>query len=120
MIDDDVWIINTVTPTNPALVDRTGKLRIATTDPVSKVISISSNVVPPLLDRVLLHEVAHAITISRGLLPSLRGSISEEDWIAAEEWSAGLLENYGIEASILASESLDRPLCVRGYCTFAF
>ena len=99
------------------LVDRTGKLRLATTDPNTRTIYVSKKVAPPLLDSVMLHEVAHAITISYGLLEPLRAVVPEHLWVFVEEWSAELVENFGIEASLIAARSLGRPLCIRGYCT---
>ena len=72
---------------------------------------------PPLLDRVLLHEVAHAVTMSYGLLDALHGTLPEDLWIPVEEWAVQLVENFSMEAVALASESLGRPLCIRGLCS---
>lgn len=116
LINGELWAIKRVSPDNPFLVDRTGTMRIATTDPSTRTIYLSSDVNPPLLDRVLLHEVAHAITISHGLLPPLRHSIPEDMWVPVEEWSASFMERHAIEAVMLTSQSLGRPLCVNGYC----
>lgn len=115
-VNGESWSVNTVTPDDPSLVDRTGTRRIATADPATRSINVSSSVQPPLLDRVLLHETAHAITVSHGLLSPLRSQIPPELWVTVEEWAVELLEKYSIEAIILASESLGRPLCIRGYC----
>lgn len=116
VVNGDVWSIRRVPPGDPSLVDRTGHLRLATTDPSEMTINISSEVVPPMLDKVLLHEAAHAITISHGLLRPLRAVIPPELWTLVEEWSAELMEKHGIEAIIISSESLGRPLCVHGLC----
>ena len=101
---------------DPSLVDRTDTPRIATTNPVTHVISISETVVPPLLDKVLLHEIAHAITLSWGLLPGLRHKALRGDLTGLEEWSAQLIENHAIEAVEAATIVLGRPACVRGLC----
>lgn len=116
VIGDDVWIVNIVSPGNPLLVDRTGNIRLATTDGILKTINISSAVIPPLLDKVLLHEITHAITVSYELLDDLHASIPPKSWINVEEWLARFSERYGLEAVILASQSLGRPLCIMGYC----
>lgn len=116
MIGEDVWVINRVSPGDPLLIDRTGTHRLATTDPTTMSINISSLVMPPMLDMVLLHEISHAITMSYNLLKPLRNNIPPKLWVLVEEWSVGLLEHYGIEAIIATSESLGRPLCIRGYC----
>lgn len=117
VVNGDAWRVLTVRPDDPRLVDRTGALRIATADHATRTVCISSDVAPPLLDRVLMHEIAHAVTMSYGLLPFLRGSIPEESWVAAEEWAAQLMEDHAIEVSVLASESLGRPACANGYCS---
>ena len=96
LINGELWKMQRVSPGNPLLIDRTGTERIATTDPVTRTIRISSDVKPPLLDRVVLHEVAHAITISHGLLPPLRNSIPESMWVPIEEWNASLMERHAI------------------------
>ena len=90
---------------------------MATADPGDRVIRVSSEVDPPLLDRVILHEVAHAITMSHGLLGSIHRVVPEGLWVPVEEWAVQLVENYGMEAVALASEVLGRPVCVRGLCS---
>jgi hypothetical protein len=116
LVNGELWKVQTVSPNDPLLIDRTGELKAATTDPVTHTIRISSDIKPPLLDKVVLHEVAHAITVSHGLLSPLRAGIPDSTWIHAEEWSARLMEKHAIEAAILASQILGRPLCIGGYC----
>jgi len=116
LINGDLWTVERVSPDNPLLIDRTGNYKHGTTDPLTKSIRISSELESPLLDKVVLHEIAHAITISHGLLGPLRNSIPDDMWIHVEEWSASLMERHAIEAAILASQALGRPLCIGGYC----
>ena len=116
MVNGEVWNVRRVSPGDPLLVDRTGNMRIATTDPSTRTVNIASNVTPPLLDQVMLHEMAHAITVSHGLLGPLRAQLPPELWVLVEEWAVELVEKYSIEAIMLTSESLGRPLCIRGYC----
>jgi hypothetical protein len=111
-----VWGVIRVPAGDPRLIDRTGTERLATTDPVTRTVSVLEDVQPPLLDRVLLHEVAHAITLSWGLLPSVRSKALIGDLTGVEEWAAQLVENHAIEAVNAASETLGRPVCVRGTC----
>lgn len=110
------WRVVTVGPDDPRLVDREGILTVGTTDPATGTIHISSELSAPALDRVLLHEVAHAVTLSHGLLGELHAIVPHSGWVRAEEWAAQLVENHGIEAVVLASESIGRPLCIGGYC----
>lgn len=116
-VNGEAWRVVRATPGDPLLVDRTGTPRLATCDPSTHTISVSTEVVPPLLDRVLLHEVAHAITMSYGLLPRVRREVPEDLWVPVEEWAVQLVEGHAMEAVVLASESLGRPLCVRGFCS---
>ncbi len=111
-VGGDVWAVLAVPPGDPRLVDRTGSPRLATTDPATRTVAVSSALRPPMLDRVLVHEMAHAATVSHGLLPSMPTG----DRVAVEEWAVGLVEGYGIEAAALASRALGRPVCVRGWC----
>lgn len=111
-----VWRVIRVPAGDPSLVDRTDTVRLATTNPATRVISIDEAVVPPLLDKVLLHEIAHAITLSWGMLPGLHNKALRGDLTGLEEWSAQLIENHAIEAIQAASDVLGRPVCIYGSC----
>jgi len=115
-INGDLWRVIRVPAGDPSLIDRTGTERLATTDPKARTIHVSLEVQAPLLDRVILHEVAHAVTISWGLLPRLRQMVTNGATIEVEEWAARLIENHSIEALEAAREVLGRPVCVRGGC----
>ena len=115
-INGELWGVIRVPAGDPRLVDRTGLPRLATTDPRSMTICILDSLKPPLLDRVVLHEVAHAITVSWGLLPRLREAIPPDSWVEVEEWAARLMEAHAIEAVRAASEALGRPVCIMGVC----
>lgn len=116
VVGGEVWRVVIVSGGDPRLTDRTGHERLATTDPSTRCVYLNSSLRPPLLDRVLLHEVAHAVTVSHGLLTTLRSRLPEETWVHAEEWSAQLVENHALEAVRAASEALGRPVCVHGTC----
>lgn len=115
-INGEPWGVIRVRAGDPRLIDRTGSERLATTNPVTRVIAIRADVQPPLLDKVLLHEIAHAVTVSWGLLPYVRSHAMRGDLTGIEEWAAQLVENHALEAVIAASEALGRPICVRGDC----
>lgn len=116
VIGGELWAVVRVRPGDRLLVDRTGQPRLGTCDPAARLIAIDGTVRPPLLDRVVLHEVAHAITAARGMLPRLRAAVATGDRIAAEEWAAGLVEGHAIESVALASQALGRPVCIDGRC----
>ena len=71
----------------------------------------------PLLDRVMLHEVTHAITVSWGLLQKVRSEAARGDSTAIEEWAAQVVENHAMEAVNATRTALGRPVCIRGLCS---
>lgn len=101
---------------SPTLIDRTGKAKLATTDPKKREIHLLDTLRAPLLDKVMLHEVAHAIMISHDMLKRMRQAVPEPFWFPVEEWAAQLVENHSIEAARVASDALGRPVCVFGHC----
>ena len=115
--DGDVWRVIRVPAGDPRLIDRTGSERLATTDPHTRTIAVLDTVQPPLLDRVMLHEVAHAVTMSSDLLPELGRMVKDGDVIGVEEWAARLVEGHAIETIDAASAALGRPICVEGLCS---
>ncbi len=116
-VNGDVWRVIRVPAGDPRLIDRTGGSKLAVTDESTRTVSVLEDVRPPLLDKVLLHEVTHAITVSYGLLPQVRRDTLRGDIIGVEEWSAQLVENHALEAVEAASTALGRPICVRGLCS---
>ena len=101
---------------SPTLIDRTGKAKLATTDPKKREIHLLDTLRAPLLDKVMLHEVAHAIMVSHDMLKRMRQAVPEQFWFPVEEWAAQLIENHSIEAARVASDALGRPVCVFGHC----
>lgn len=116
VINGELWGVVRVPTGDPRLVDRSGTARLAVTEPRSATVYVDDSVRPPLLDQVMLHEVAHAVTVSWGLLPRLRRKAARGDLDGVEEWAAQLVENHAIEAVRAASEALGRPVCIRGEC----
>lgn len=117
VVNGDVWGVVRVPAGDPRLIDRTGTGRLAVTDPGDRMVYVREDLRAPLLDRVMLHEVAHAVTVSWGLLPRLRSDALRGDLTGVEEWAAQLVENHSMEAVQAAREALGRPLCVRGLCS---
>ena len=102
---------------DPRLIDRTNTPRLAVTDAMERMVYVRDDLMPPLLDRVMLHEVAHAVTVSWGLLPQVRSDTIRGDIIGVEEWAAQLVENHAMEAVQATRRALGRPVCVRGLCS---
>ena len=116
VLNGELWRVISVSAGDPHLIDRTGEPKIATTDADLHTVYVRDDLRPPLLDRVVLHEVAHAVTVSWGLLPEVRRDVLSGDIIGVEEWAAQLVENHSLEAVDAASVALGRPICVRGLC----
>lgn len=117
VINGDVWRVIRVPAGDPSLIDRTGGAKLAVTDSLDRTVYVRDDLMPPLLDRVMLHEVTHAITVSWGLLPEVRSGTLRGDIIGVEEWAAQLVENHAMEAVQAARRALGRPICVRGLCS---
>ena len=117
VINGDVWRVARVPAGDPSLIDRTDTPRLAVTNSMDRTIYVRDDLMPPLLDKVMLHEVAHAITVSWGLLPQVRSDAIRGDTIGVEEWAAQLVENHAMEAVQAARRALGRPICVRGLCS---
>lgn len=116
LANGELWRVVGVSPGDPRLIDREGRRTVGTTDPRTRTVHLSSELSPPLLDRVLLHEIAHALAVSYGHLTSFGDMVRGGDVIGAEEWAAQMVENHAVEAVKLATEVLGRPVCVRGVC----
>lgn len=103
-------------PGDPLLTDRTGTHTIATTDPESKLIRISSSVPLAMFDQVLLHEAAHAMMEESGVNDLLQRVPDDRNHVTDEELLAWFLETHAIEVIDAVSSSLGRPVCVSGLC----
>ena len=117
VINGDVWRVIRVPAGDPSLIDRTDTPRLAVTDASDRTVYVRDDLMPPLLDRVMLHEVAHAVTVSWGLLPQVRSDTIRGDIIGVEEWAAQLVENHAMEVVQATRRALGRPVCVRGLCS---
>ena len=102
MLNGQIWRVVRLMPGDPYLVDWKGMPKIAVANSNDRIIAISWSFLPPKLDRVLLHEIGHAVTMAYGL--------------QVDEASAQLIEHHAIEALVLAAEVLGRPVCVDGTC----
>lgn len=116
VVNGELWRVARVPAGDPRLIDRTDTPRLAVTDSQDRTVYVRDDLMPPLLDKVMLHEVAHAVTVSWELLGPMRSVVPEVAWVDVEEWAAQLIENHAMEAVTATSEALGRPVCVRGLC----
>lgn len=86
----------TVPPFSPMLIDRTNKRRVATTNPETQTVFISSAIAGGFRVRVLIHELGHCALFSFDLLSDIHRVVPREYWIDAEEWVCNLIADYGL------------------------
>lgn len=91
------WIIEIVNPYDYALVDRTGVLKLATTDPNTLTIYLSSILKGEQLTTVLIHEMTHCMLYSYDLIPTIHQMVPREYWIDMEEYICNLFADYGLQ-----------------------
>lgn len=89
------WHVMRVGRESPALIDRTGHMRLATTNPRTRLICVSEAVPRAQLEHVLTHEAAHACMVSYGLLPEVESFAF--DHVRAEEWACNLMADHAAE-----------------------
>lgn len=78
------------------LVDRTGMLTVATTDPSTLTIYISNAIHGSFLTRVVIHELGHCAIYSFNLLDDIHRMVYPDMWIEAEEWVCNFIADYGM------------------------
>ena len=94
-INDYIWKFQFTNPTNYVLIDRTGSLCYATTDPVTKNVYVSNDIFGEFLETVVTHEIGHCVIFSYNLLPVIHKMVLPEYWIEAEEWMCNFIADYG-------------------------
>lgn len=107
-----LWRVEFVSPDSDLLVDRTGTLTVATTDPTTHRIYLSNTLEGEFLIRVLVHELGHSVMVSYSLLDDIHRMVYPSHWIEAEEWVCNFIANYGWQIfttaySILGYEAID-------------
>lgn len=95
VINEQRWNVVVVDPYSPLLVDRMGRLTVATTDPIAKRVYISGELKGPFLIKVLRHELGHCAICSFGLLRDIHQMVYPENWLYAEEWICNFLADCG-------------------------
>ena len=106
ILDGYLWKIKYVEPYSPLLMDRMGHQTVATTDPQTHLICLSSDISGDFLNRVLIHELGHAAMISFGLLDDIHRMVRPEYWIEAEEWICNFIADYGLRIYAAAYDIL--------------
>lgn len=95
-MNGDLWYVKIVDSSNPELVDRTGKLCLATTNPLHRCVYLSDKLHGTLFSRVLIHELGHCAIVSFDLLDEIHRMVKPECWIDAEEFICNFIADYGL------------------------
>lgn len=96
------WKIIFVNRRDAMLVDRTGNIRLATTDPTVRTVYLSEDLYGEELITVLIHELAHCTMISFGLLYDIHKMVKPAFWVDAEEWVCNFIADYGLKIFSIA------------------
>lgn len=94
-LNGDLWRIVITNPHSSQLVDRTGRLTVATTDPLTRTIYMSEALTGDFFMHVLIHELGHCAIISFSLSDDIHRMVRPEYWIEAEEWVCNFIADYG-------------------------
>lgn len=90
------WRVQYVEPYDLRLVDRTGTLCVATTDPKTNVVYLSDELEGDFLVRVLVHEIGHCALVSFNLMDDIHRLCRPDHWVEAEEWICNFIADYGL------------------------
>lgn len=90
-VNGRAWNVIFVDANDSVLVDRTGEIRVATTDPVTSCVYLSNRLSGEFLRHVLMHELGHVFMISYGMLNQLHSMTIPRYWIDVEEWICNLI-----------------------------
>lgn len=89
------WKTRFVPSRSPMLVDRTGTLTIATTDPETFTVYLSEELSGDMLMTVFIHELGHCALYSYGFLDFIRDRVEPKYRIEMEEFICNFLADYG-------------------------
>lgn len=91
------WRVCYVDADDPMLVDRTGRVTVATTDPGTLTVYILRDLDGAFLSRVLIHELGHCAMFSFGLLDDIHRMVHPRYWLEVEEWVCNFIADYGMK-----------------------
>lgn len=111
-----LWHVEFVDPYDPILVDRTGTLTVATTDPETLSVYISNDLDKEFQFHVLIHELGHCALFSFGLLDDIHRVVYPPNWVEAEEWVCNFMADYGMTIFSIAYRVMgDRAIDIIPY-----
>ncbi len=101
------WTVRWVHPESLLLIDRTNHKTVATTDPYTHQVYLSTALRGDFLRRVLTHELGHCAMISYNMLGDVAKMAKPEQRINMEEWTCNLIADHGREILFLSETLLE-------------
>lgn len=92
-----LWQIRIVNASDPLLIDRTNRLTLATCDPSTNTVYMSSALYGDMFIKVLIHELGHCLIFSYNLDEEIHRVVDKKHWIEAEEWVCNFIYDYGLK-----------------------
>lgn len=100
------WKVRFVPRNSPKLVDRTGYLSVATTDPHAMTVYLSNHLTGDFLMTVFVHELGHCALYCFGLLDEIHRMVLPEYWVEMEEFMCNFLADFGLKIFKIAYRTL--------------
>lgn len=94
-VNGNQWKIQFIDSKSKYLVDRTGEMRVATTDPQLNTIFLSKRLYGDFLKTVLIHEMTHVILWEYDIISRIHKYCYPEYRIDMEEEICNILADYG-------------------------
>lgn len=107
LVGGEWWHVNLVPPSSPFLIDRTGRLTVATTDTVARRINVSNDIHGEFLQRVLAHEITHVVMAIYGMNDLVRELSIRGDYVDLEEMMCNLVADHGSDILVTAAGLFD-------------
>lgn len=92
-----LWHVKIVENDSPELVDRTRKLRVATTNPKDLCIYLSNELRGDFLITVLIHELGHCAMYSFNIIEQVHSMVYPKYWIDMEELICNFIADYAFK-----------------------
>lgn len=99
------WKVRFVPHDSPMLVDRTGVLTVATTNPETRTIYLSDKLTGNFMVTVFLHELGHCALYCFGLLDDIHRMVLPKYWIEMEEFICNFLADFGYRVFQIAYQT---------------
>lgn len=102
-----IWKIKYVEPYSDVLIDRTGRMTVATTDPETSTVYISTGLERDFRRRVIAHEISHCVLLSYGFVDLIHKYVYPDYWVEAEEAICNYIADYGLKIMSITYKAMN-------------